>query len=129
MFQIYHILLINQYYKIKISNPRWHKSFVKRHCQTASGGYHCALVNDAHSQREDTLGNWKLFEESSGKKFNHGQDASERAHSTLVQSDLVMSRTFEMFPGGVGIGGRTAFRTTASRMSNISRHTERDFDL
>ena len=72
------------------------------------------LVNDAHSQREE---------------FNHGQDASEWAHSSLVQSDLVMSRTFEMFPGGLGIGGRTAFRTTASRLSNISRHTERDFDL
>ena len=27
----------------------------------------CALVNDAHSQREETLGKWKLFEESSGK--------------------------------------------------------------
>ena len=89
----------------------------------------CALVNDAHSQRAEALGKWKLFEESSGKKFNHGQDASEWAHSSLVQSDLVMSRTFEMFPGGVGIGGRTAFRTTASRLSNISRHTERDFDL
>ena len=58
-----HILLINQYYKIIFLNPQWHKSFVERHCQTASGGSPCALVNDARSQREDTLGKWKLFEE------------------------------------------------------------------